>query len=648
MIRLMLSVVFSAVLLGSAALGQALPRPQTPRTMPPDHQTFTEDGRRLMDLRRRLVELDRLLALESLGRAESVIEDLEQHSSLKGELVSRRIRLAQLRGDHQLAVDLCREAALDQPLNPALWRSLASSLLAVDKPDSARLALDMYMATSPNARSAGMVAVELIQMSGRPLATVALIDSLRSALPEARFMGRQRAVSLLAAGDQTAAADEVVEELRFNPYNLSLLRGELLEGAYRPVDHQDFLARLTQRSGEKAAQPSEVVLVANLHLEASDARAALQQVLPELKRRSSLVMVLQNAVALGQELDLIRDPDKLQAAVDYLLAVLETMTGPENPDPGLRFRAADYLAMICERGLEHGALGDDPRAAVERYSQLLAKVRQLNPSCQYLYSSQIKLASFTRDVLREPRNAAVRLERMLLDLDLPNEGVALVRLTLGECYFAAGDTSRGRTVLTGLGRDPQFREAAGHAHYHLARLDLAEGHFATARDRFAVVAMDNPAAPYANDSLDLGLAIAEEMDNPTGGPAILQLYARSVYFDLVVMPEERVRALEEFVSQAAQRLDLQEKQHLLERGRFELAMAHASAGRADQALARFTEVINEHPDGRYPGQALVQRARLLRRIGRPDEARGDLEQLLAQYPDYLFIDDVRDELRNLP
>ena len=33
--------------------------------------------------------------------------------------------------------------------------------------------------------------------------------------------------------------------------------------------------------------------------------------------------------------------------------------------------------------------------------------------------------------------------------------------------------------------------------------------------------MDNPAAPYANDALDLGLAIAEEMDNPSGGPAIL-------------------------------------------------------------------------------------------------------------------------------
>ena len=115
--------------------------------------------------------------------------------------------------------------------------------------------------------------------------------------------------------------------------------------------------------------------------------------------------------------------------------------------------------------------------------------------------------------------------------------MALVRLTLGECYLAAGDTARGRVVLDNLGRDPEFRQAAGHAHYHLARLDLAQGHFGMARDRFAVVALDNPGAPYANDALDLGLAIAEEMENPSGGPSILALYAASVYFDLTAQPD---------------------------------------------------------------------------------------------------------------
>ena len=64
------------------------------------------DAHQLMNLRRRLVELDRLLSLGSLAAAETLLMDLEQHSALQRELVTRRIKLAQLQGQHQKAVDL--------------------------------------------------------------------------------------------------------------------------------------------------------------------------------------------------------------------------------------------------------------------------------------------------------------------------------------------------------------------------------------------------------------------------------------------------------------------------------------------------------------------------------------------------------------
>ncbi len=644
---LLILLVLGAVMAGSS------PAPaqeqQGPRLVPPRAQRgVVQSGQQLADLRRRVLELDRLIGLGSVARAESLLEDLEQHSLLKDELVSRRIKLAQLRDDHRQAVDLSREAVISQPLNAALWRSLTSSLLAVAEPDSAREAAGMFIATSPNARSAGMVAVELFQMAHRPRVSLGLIDSLRITLAEPRYLGRQRAVCLLQLGEPEESADEVVAELRYNPFNISLLRTDLLEEAYQPGRHQDFLDRLKERAAESGSRTAESVLLANLYLADGQAAPALAVIAPRFETRSSLITVLQNGVSLSQELELLEDPAQRQATVDYLLDTMARMCGPVNPDQALRLRAADYLARVCEQGLEMGALGGDPHQAVQRYGEYLQLVRQVHPASQYLYSSQIKLAAYTRDELRQPRQAAGRLERMLLDLDLPTEGVALVRLTLGECYLAAGDTARGRTVLTQLGRDPDFREAAGHAHFHLARLDLAEGHFATARDRFAVAAMDNPAAPYANDSLELGLAIAEEMDNPSGGPAILQLYGQSVYFDLTRRPEDQLAALEHFVAQADLRLDPEDKQHLLERGRRELAEAYQKAGRIEDALAQWNAIVLNHPDGRHPALALLARAQLFARTGRPEESRQAMEQLLAQYPDYLFVEDVRDELRNLP
>ena len=250
----------------------------------------------------------------------------------------------------------------------------------------------------------------------------------------------------------------------------------------------------------------------------------------------------------------------------------------------LRTRILDILAQVSEDALTAGMLAADPVAAAARMQEVLLLVRQGHPLSPHLYSAQIRLAHYQRDVLGKPDAAAASLERMLTDLDLPLEGVALARLTLGECYLAAGDTARGRLVLTRLGRGSRFREAAGHAHYHLARLDLAEGHWETARDRFASVALDNPMANYANNALDLGLAIAEELDNPTGGPAMLTLYARSSYFDLTVQPDSQRVALERYIRVASRQLDLEQPQHLLERSRFELARLYSDTGRLADAL----------------------------------------------------------------
>ena len=606
----------------------------------------------VIELRRRLTELDRLLLLGSAPRAAALLDDLAQHSVLARELLPRRIELEQLRGDHAAAVELCRRAVSEQPRNPALWRELAVSLLALDRPDSARLALDRFLANSANARSAGLVSTELLRAAERPAAALAMIDSLRGVLAEPRYQGLERATVLLALDRQREAAEEAHAELVSGPYNLPLLRTALLDGPYLEAPRDAFDARLLELARGERGAPSALVLAANLQLARGQAAPALALVLPLAARQDGALLLLQNAVVLLRE----RAQDEpaaaagpaVQATIDYLVGVLAELSAPASGAPTLKARAADLLAETCELALGRGLLGGDPRAAAARFDELLAQVRAVNPGSEFLYSSRIRLAAYRRDVLGEPREAARGLERLAMDMDLPTEGLAMVRLTLGECYLAAGDTARGRQVLTALGRDPGFRQAGGQAHYHLARLDLAEGHYATARDRFAVIALDNPAAPYANDALDLGLALAEELENPGGGPTILQWYAQAVYADLTAQPAARLSALQRFVAEAAAVLDPSEPQHLLERGRWELARALAEAGREPEAITQLEALVAAHPAGRYPGAALELAGRLYLRAGQPERAREAWQRLLSQYPAFLFGDDVRDELRRLP
>ncbi len=631
------------------ARADSLPRPQPIR---PDQrlriQSQRSATRAMIDLRRRLLELDRLLTLGNLDRAAALLNELAMHRALQRDLVIFRIRLASLRGEHAEVIELCEEELTKNAAKPRLWREMANALLALDRYDEARTALDRFVATSPTRRSSLMVAVNQLRKSGHPTMALGLIDSARSVLDEPRFLGRARAMVLLSIGRQSEAGDEMSAELRARPFNLPLARRELLDGPFSPLTSQPLLERLAERAAEPQAVPAEALLVANLHLQGGDDDAAVSAVEPLLKSANGSLLLLQNCATLSRELSVDPEAERRGATITYLLRTLEELGIGSALDPALRPRALESLAFVCEQALGSDSLGPDPRRAVAEYERLLSLVRQRHPQAPQLYSAQIRLAHYTRDVLGEPRRAAVRLERLLTDLDLPTEGVALARLTLGECYLADGDTARGRLVLTRLGTDPDFRQAAGHAHFHLARLDLAEGHFMTARERFAAVAIDAPAAPYANDALELGLAVAEEMENPTGGPPILALYARAVYFDVTAQPDSQLVALERFVAEAPRLLDLSAPQYLLERGRYELALLYLAAGRTGDALDQLTRIVGDHPDGRYPAQALALSGHISTEAGDPDTARDTYERLLIQYPDYLFSDDIRDEVRSLP
>ena len=184
------------VFLVGISLAQTDPKPEQKLEIPQDLrlQPVPMNQQSLLNLRRRLIELDRLLILGSASRAESLLKELEQHSALRRELVTRRIRLAQLKEDHPEAVRLCQEALAGQARNPGLWRSLAESQLAIDQPDSALMSIGRFIDTNPNGRSATMVRLRAGASMRIPVRTARVrlirprsVGAIRSRSPRTRL-----------------------------------------------------------------------------------------------------------------------------------------------------------------------------------------------------------------------------------------------------------------------------------------------------------------------------------------------------------------------------------------------------------------------------------------------------------------------------
>ena len=162
----------------------------------------------------------------------------------------------------------------------------------------------------------------------------------------------------------------------------------------------------------------------------------------------------------------------------------------------------------------------------------------------------------------------------------------------------------------------------------------------------AAVALDNARADYANDALDMGLLIAEELMNPTGGPSRLQTYASCIYYELARRPDDHRTALEDFMAKAVS--DTPGDDPLLDRVRLELAGIYANEGRLVPAADLCGRVAREHPDGHRAAAALYRQGAYLIQAGREREGREVWERLLVQYPDALETDDTRERLRSLP
>ncbi len=228
--------------------------------------------------------------------------------------------------------------------------------------------------------------------------------------------------------------------------------------------------------------------------------------------------------------------------------------------------------------------------------------------------------------------------RRLIDRYGRNSRAADAAVRIGDCLVIKGDVAGARAAYDRLayGRGPeQVREEAA---FKLAELLFLEGRIEESRGALDDLVNAYPQGFSVNDALLLSLLIDEA--SADGGSA-LQSYAGAMF----LARQRRYReALESFGSIERQFPEGPLMDHVL----MQAALVRDQIGRHEEALADLQALMVRYPESRFCPQAL-------RRIGEIYEyhikdlpaARQAYERLLSDYPNYLFLNEVRRALRRL-
>jgi tetratricopeptide (TPR) repeat protein len=574
--------------------------------------------------------VNRLLNLGSYARAETILEQFLKTGTSQLDMSSQWISLWQGTGRDSLAVDLINTMPTGKQSHKVL-RELAESYMNLGDVASAKKVINRVLQSNRGKVNTAILMTQLWRESGYPLQGVALCDSL-IAITGHLHLERQRVICLVQAGKYDDAMTSLNENLGSSQFNLHIVRRDL---ALVIFDHSQAAKSLQRLNLESPSR----LLLADLLLQSGQTKEALAVVEDMFSEKNKASMLYQFSTLIAGELRLVGH-ELQQDYIDWLLPVSKRLFEDSKLSALQKKKVLSLLAEVSVESVRIGMLdGSDAVSRLELITDLLQE-HYLGDDNYFI--AKLELAKFTCDKLHQPERAVKQLNFLVRNPGLKGKGMSLCKVELGRCLIAVGDTVNARAELANICNHSNDSKAVGMAHFILAKLDLSQGQWKQAQDRLSAVAMLNLGALVANDALDLGLLIAEEIENPVGGTEQLQIYARAVIAKLVSDSENELKALRELIA-FAQRAGPDVQQFLLERARWELAKLVPDS----EALTICSSLVLDHPDGRYPANALNLSAVILLQLDDAESAKSKWEQLLMQYPNNLLADDARQQLEQL-
>lgn len=300
-------------------------------------------------------------------------------------------------------------------------------------------------------------------------------------------------------------------------------------------------------------------------------------------------------------------------------------------------RAKYMLATIYVRygsGGVPGVTEAETRTWIEKAIAEYNEIARHYPNSDYAERANLERGDLLLQKLKQPRRA---LEAYKVGAVNSRRYGDVFAARIADVYLGTGEYADAEHYLTSLDGSGIY-ELQQTGWYYTGILLAFRTRYETARDTLAALAETDPASPYANNSIEAAWIIEEAL---IYGSDSLPVFMSARQSRMVGDTAAVVTKLESIVAGTI-------TDPLRPRALFELGQTLYLLGDLDGALQRYRQFLQEY--AKEPLRPEVQQSiAAVYEFGYEnyDKALREYEVVLMLYPDYAFLDEVREDVRRL-
>jgi tetratricopeptide (TPR) repeat protein len=449
------------------------------------------------------------------------------------------------------------------------------------------------------------------------------------------FAGELARLAMLQ-GRAVDAVDELLLQLRDNKAHYPVVLSEMTGLVEDLEDPSEVETALLERSEDRGIAPEVQGLLAHLRIGRDDVAGAGEAFRYRLEHRQvSSRERMEFAQACLEKRDPWgrAEPSARSLGLEVLEGLFESGRKDQQvPAAGLML-AGELLASLEEPGrrLEQ----EERESRLARAQEVLDELMERYPEGYYGIEARLLEGRLLLRERHEPGAAYRLIEEFLARAPEGSDRREAV-VEAGRCLLALERYDEARDVFSRLAASPREIDQ-GTSAYHMALTDLLEGKTDEAFEGFTQFAENYPHLDEANDALDLAWVLELSRQEEEG--AIVSSWIELVRSNLAHRLDAELEVLDRMIEQFPD--SPVRPRALSERG--DVAF---EAGEFDVALTAYRELLEEYPDNRLAASALHGMGRVyLLAFNDPERALFEYEMILTRYPDYVFLDEVRDGIR---